>query len=68
MNENQIHPDDITAYIQDNGLPQSNIDLANMVNFFAELIINQCIELSNEASEDGKLPSDVLTEYFGLEK
>ena len=66
MTENQIHPDDIAAYIQDNGLLKNNIDLANMVNFFAELIVRQCAEITDTA--EPFLASDLIKEHFGVEE
>ena len=45
MYENYVHPDDVIAYIQDNGKLDNNVDIANMINFFTEMVIKECIEL-----------------------
>jgi hypothetical protein len=84
MTENQIHPDDIAAYIQDNGLLKNNIDLANMVNFFAELIVQECIStisinntneqlFTNVGYNNGYCDSRgdasfILKQHFGVEE
>ena len=66
MTENKIHPDDIAAYIQDNGLLKNNIDLANMVNFFAQLIVLKCAEIADTA--EPFLASDLIKQHFGVEE
>lgn len=70
MTENQINPDDITAYIQDNGLPKNNIDFANMVNFFAELIVRECITQckKHDPSPDPYSDMDEYTERRTVNK
>ena len=73
MTENKIHPDDIAAYIQDNGLLKNNIDLANMVNFFAQLIVRECAEVIFETPvkyteiDIMHIIRDRVREHFGVE-
>jgi len=69
MTENKIHPDDIAAYIQDNGLLKNNIDLANMVNFFAELIVEECTTVieRNLFQGIGWNTSRAVRRHFGIE-
>jgi hypothetical protein len=73
MTENKIHPDDIAAYIQDNGLLKNNIDLANMVNFFAQLIVQECAEVIFETPvkyteiDIMHIIRDRVREHFGVE-
>jgi len=69
MTENKIHPDDIAAYIQDNGLLKNNIDLANMVNFFAELIVRECAnQVDWILAEGGKTQGDLIKQHFGVKQ
>ena len=35
---------------------------------FAELIVLECMELSDKALQDGKWPGDVLEDHFGVER
>ena len=69
MTENKIHPDDIAAYIQDNGLLKNNIDLANMVNFFAELIVEECTTVieRNLFQGIGWNTSRAVRRHFGID-
>lgn len=35
---------------------------------FAELIIRECMELGDQALQDGKWPGDVLKKHFGIKE